>query len=275
MSKLSKINIFDSDWVDLVFKGRNQQYGAYVLRKKGDTNTNKGILYSIVFFTLVISTPMIIDWIKGFGPEEETTAVVRNVEVTTLEEPPPLDKNEPPPPPPPPPPPLKSTVKFTPPEIKKDAEVQNDEPPPIQEEMKDKDAGAQTVEGSADGVDLSLIEAGNGDGLTGEAEPEIVTFAEQTAEYPGGMQALYDYLGKNIVYPPMARDAGAEGRVILQFVIERDGKITDIQVLKKANWGFDEEAVRVVKTMKPWIPAKQNGKPVRLRYTLPVVFKLN
>lgn len=270
MSKLSKINIFDSNWVDIVFKGRNQAYGAYVLRKKSDENTNKGIVFAIIFFTLVISTPMLIDLIKGLVPKEAEE--VKVTEVTTLEEPPPVDKNEPPPPAAPPPPPLKSTVKFTPPEIKPDEQVP-DEPPPIQDEMKDKDAATETVEGDPNGVDASLLETGSGDGLTGEAEPEIVTFAEQMPEFPDG--DLYAYLGKTIQYPTMARENGIEGKVVLQFVVERDGKITDVTVVKKAGWGLDEEAVRVVKNMKPWKPAKQNGKPVRLKYTLPVAFKLN
>lgn len=269
MSKLSKINIFDSHWVDLVFSGRNQSYGAYVLRKEGDGNTNKGILFAIVFFTMVISTPMIIDWIKGMVPKEAED--VKVTEVTTLKDVPPVDKNQPPPPKVEEPPPLKSTVKFTPPEIKPDEEVA-DEPPPAQDEMKDKDAGTETVEGDPNGVDLSLTEGGNGD-ATGEAEPEIVTFAEQPAEFSDG--ELYEWLGRTIQYPDMAKQSGIEGKVIVQFVIERDGHITDVEVVKKGGWGFDEAAVDVVKKMKPWKPAKQNGKPVRLRYTLPIKFTLS
>lgn len=269
MAKLSKINIFDTDWVDLIFKGRNQTYGAYVLRKKSSENTNKGIFFAIVFFTTVISTPMIIDLIKGLVPKAAED--VKVTEVNTLEEPPPVDKDQPPPPPAEPPPPLKSTVKFTPPEIKPDEEVP-DEPPPIQEEMKDKDAGTETVEGDPNGVDASLIQP-SGDGIAGEAEPEIVTFAEQGAEFPDG--DLYEWLGKTIQYPDMAKQSGIEGKVVVQFVIERDGHITDVEVVKKGGWGFDEAAIDVVKKMKPWKPAKQNGKPVRLRYTLPIKFTLS
>ncbi|MFN5885594.1 MAG: energy transducer TonB, partial [Bacteroidota bacterium] len=147
---LGKINIFDGNWVDLVFKGRNQNYGAYVLRKKSDEYTNKGVLFAIVFFTLAISAPMIVNYIKGLVPKGLED--VKVVEVNTLEEPPPVDKDQPPPPPVEPPPPLKSTVKFTPPEIKPDEEVP-DEPPPTQDDMKDKDAGNKTVEGDPEGVD--------------------------------------------------------------------------------------------------------------------------
>lgn len=266
MSKLSKINIFDSNWVDLVFAGRNHSYGAYVLRKDSNKNTNKGIFFAIVFFTAVISTPMVIDLIKGLAEKEKED--VKVTEVTTLEEPPPMDEKQPPPPPVEPPPPLKSTVKFTPPEIKPDEQV-SEEPPPANDELKDKDASTKTQEGSKDGVDPSLFEA-TGDN-TGDAEPEVVLFAEQEAVFNG---EIGEWLGRNLNYPEMAKANSQEGKVIVQFVIERDGTLTDIEVIKKGGWGFDEAALEVVKKMPPWKPAKQNGKPVRLRYTLPIKFTL-
>ncbi|GAB1447085.1 energy transducer TonB [Bacteroidota bacterium] len=267
---MAKLDIFDNKWVDLVFEGRNHAYGAYVLRKKGDENTLKGILLSILLFTSAISAPVIVNYIKSKIPKENEVKVT---EVNTLEEPPPIDKNEPPPPATEPPPPLKSTVKFTPPEIKPDQEVPDDEPPPAQEEMKDKDAGVATVEGDPDGVDQSLIEGPAGDG---DAAPEIMTFAEQMPEFSGGAEELYKYLSKNIQYPPLARENSIEGKVILSFVVGADGKISQIeQVGKKLGWGLDEEAIRVVKSMPPWTPGKQNGKPVYVKFTLPIHFQLN
>lgn len=265
----TKLDIFDSKWVELVFTGRNKAYGAYVLRKKGDEYTIKGIIFAVVLFTASISAPVIVNYIKSQIPKENEVKVT---EVTTLEEPPPIDKNEPPPPPTEPPPPLKSTVKFTPPEIKPDEEVPDDEPPPIQEEMKDKDAGVATVEGDPNGVDASLTEGGEGDGDA----PEILTFAEQMPEFNGGQEEMYKYLGKNIQYPPLARENSIEGKVVLTFVVGSDGKITQIeQVGKKLGWGCDEEAIRVVKNMPNWTPGKQNGKAVTVKFTLPIRFQLN
>ncbi|OYU95240.1 MAG: energy transducer TonB [Bacteroidetes bacterium B1(2017)] len=265
----AKLDIFDSKWVELVFTGRNKAYGAYVLRKKGDEYTIKGIIFAVVLFTASISAPVIVNYIKSQIPKENAVKVT---DVTTLEEPPPIDKNEPPPPPTEPPPPLKSTVKFTPPEIKPDEEVPDDEPPPIQEEMKDKDAGVTTVEGDPNGVDASLTEGGEGDG---EA-PEILTFAEQMPEFAGGTEELYKYLSKNIQYPPLARENSIEGKVVLTFVVGSDGKISQIeQVGKKLGWSCDEEAIRVVKNMPPWTPGKQNGKAVVVKFTLPIRFQLN
>ncbi len=265
---IGKINIFENNWVDIVFKGRNHAYGAYELRKKSNDYTVKGVVFAIVFFTLVVSAPVLINLIKGLVPKE--LEEVRVVEVNTLEEPPPVDKDQPPPPPPEPPPPLKSTVKFTPPEIKPDEEVP-DEPPPTQEEMKDKEASTKTEEGDAEGVDASLLETG--DGVTGEA-PEIMTFAEQMPEFNGD---LARYLGDNIKYPALARENGIEGQVVLQFVVGKDGKIDEssITIVKKVGWGLEEEAVRVVKGMPKWKEGKQNGNPVYVKCTLPIRFKLD
>jgi len=266
----AKLDIFDSKWVELIFTGRNKAYGAYVLRKKGDEYTIKGIIFAVVLFTASISAPVIVNYIKSQIPKENDVKVT---DVTTLEEPPPIDKNEPPPPPPAePPPPLKSTVKFTPPEIKPDEEVPDDEPPPIQEEMKDKDAGVATVEGDANGVDASLTEGGEGDGDA----PEILIFAEQMPEFAGGVEEMYKYLSKNIQYPPLARENSVEGKVVLTFVVGADGKISQIeQVGKKLGWNCDEEAIRVVKNMPKWTPGKQNGKSVTVKFTLPIRFQLN
>jgi protein TonB len=137
--------------------------------------------------------------------------------------------------------------------------------------MKDKDAGTTTVEGDPNGVDASLTDGGEGDG-----EAEILTFAEQMPDFPGGVEELYRYLGKNIQYPPLARENSIEGKVVLTFVVDKDGKISNIESAgKKLGWGCDEEAIRVVKSMPAWTPGKQNGKPVIVKYTLPIRFQLN
>ena len=264
----AKLDIFDSKWVDLIFTGRNKNYGAYVLRKKGDEYTIKGIVFAVVLFTASISAPVIINYIQSKIPKENTEKVT---DVNTLEEPPPIDKTQPPPPPVEPPPPLKSTVKFVPPEIKPDKEVPDDEPPPVQEDLKDKEVGKETVEGDPNVVDPGLV-SDEGDGQA----QEVMTFAEQMPEFPGGPDEMNKFLSKNIVYPPLARDNGIEGKVILAFVVSTDGKISGIEKLgKPLGWGCDEEAIRVLKSMPPWTPGKQNGKPVNVKFTLPIRFQLN
>ncbi|MCR4619183.1 MAG: energy transducer TonB [Paludibacteraceae bacterium] len=107
------------------------------------------------------------------------------------------------------------------------------------------------------------------------AEEPIFVAVEKSASFPGGIDKLYKFLSKELDYPAAAKEAGIQGRVICQFVVNKDGSIVDIAVLKGIDPDLDREAVAVIKRMPKWIPAEQSGKKVRMRYTLPVVFKLN
>ena len=108
-----------------------------------------------------------------------------------------------------------------------------------------------------------------------EPEPEkVFDMVEQMPAFPGGMQELMVYLGKNIKYPTIAQENGTQGRVIIQFVVERDGTISDVRVARGVDPGRGRDAVRVVKSMPKWIPGKQNGKAVRVKFTVPVMFRL-
>ncbi len=103
---------------------------------------------------------------------------------------------------------------------------------------------------------------------------EIFVIVEVKPEFPGGQKALMSYLGKNIRYPTIAAETGIQGTVIVQFVVNKDGKIVDVIVARGVHESLDKEAVRVVQAMPPWTPAKQQGKTVRARFTLPVRFQL-
>lgn len=107
-----------------------------------------------------------------------------------------------------------------------------------------------------------------------EATEEIFVVVEKQPEFPGGTTALMKFLGDNIKYPVIAQENGIQGRVITNFVVERDGSISDVQVVRGQDPSLDKEAVRVIKTMPKWKPGQQRGKPVRVRFTLPVVFRL-
>ena len=111
--------------------------------------------------------------------------------------------------------------------------------------------------------------------VTQAAEPEkVFDMVEQMPTFPGGQQELMAYLGKNIKYPTIAQENGTQGRVIIQFVVERDGTISDVHVARGVDPYLDKEAVRVVQSMPKWIPGKQNGKAVRVKFTVPVMFRL-
>jgi len=113
------------------------------------------------------------------------------------------------------------------------------------------------------------------DGLSSDFDDSVIFIASETMpEFPGGEDSLYSFLAKNIIYPQAAKEAGIKGRVFATFVVERDGTITDIRILRGIGGGCDEEVIRVVQTMPHWIPGKQKGKTVRVQYNLPVKFTL-
>lgn len=108
-----------------------------------------------------------------------------------------------------------------------------------------------------------------------EEEEEIIfTVVEESASFPGGMPEMYKYIGNNLVYPQQARETGTQGKVFVTFVVEKDGSLTDVKVLRDIGSGCGEEAIRVVKSMPKWKPAKQRGKAVRMQFNLPISFTL-
>ena len=130
-----------------------------------------------------------------------------------------------------------------------------------------------STEDQVEWVDLDEV-----DYIEVEPEPEeeeIFMVVEESPEFPGGYEAYMQYLKKNIKYPAICRDNNIQGRVIVSFVVNKDGKIVDAEVVKGVNPSLDKEALRVISTMPNWKPGKQRGKPVRVKYSSPVNFRLN
>jgi protein TonB len=263
----SKLSVPDFD--ELVFENRNKSYGAYFLRRLYPKNMGRGFIFSLILFIFLVSIPAISAWVSKL---RESFKVEQNVEVT-LQEPPPLNDEETPPPPPPPdpPPPVQETIKFTPPVITEEPIDDKDIPPP-QEELNQTNVGKTTQEGSGEIVDLPV--EGTGNAVIDEAPQQIFTVVEQPPEFPGGEEKLFEYLQKNIKYPAMAKESGIQGTVYVTFVVETDGSITDVKVLRGQGGGLDQEATRVVKNMPAWKPGKQNGRGVRVQFNLPIKFTL-
>ncbi len=157
------------------------------------------------------------------------------------------------PPPPPPPPPQTTIIEI----VEDDEEIEEE----LEIEETDVDEDTQ----------VEFVEIEEEEEV---AEAEIFTIVETMPSFPGGEKKLFEYLGKNIKYPSMAKDAGIQGVVYVSFVVEPDGSIGEVKVLRGIGGGCDEEAVRVVKAMPKWNPGKQRGKPVRVRYNLPIRFIL-
>lgn len=254
-------------WEDIIFENRNKDYGAYFLRKQYSKNVALGTIITIATLGVLFATPYIVEFIKG--QQEQEVVETRTVKYTDLAPPPPI-QNTPPPPNLAIPPPVKTIIKFLPPKVT-DKEVVEEEEMPTIEEIKQNDVGAESVEGTGEVVfDEPVAEVAKDEG----DEDVIFTVVEQSAEFPGGMEALAKFLQKNVKYPAIARRMGTEGSVFVSFVIDKGGVISDIAVVKGISAECDKEAVRVVGLMPPWKPGKQNGKAVKCRFVLPVRFKL-
>lgn len=266
------------DLDDIVFEGKNKKYGAYMLRKIYGSHISKALLYSSIVFTLTLVGPGLYAELMPKAEDDDAMAMKE----VTLAPPPPIDPNTPPPPPlpPPPPPPKVSTVRFVPPEPVPEEEVPADEEPPPVEELKDKVVANATVEGDPNATDEIIApteDTGAGQVVDLPKKEEPFTVVEQMPSFPGGMEQLMRFLSKNMKYPAQAQRNNIEGSVYVQFVVDAQGNISEVKVLKgiEGGYGLDEEAVRVVSKMPAWTPGKQAGRAVPVRYTLPIKFKLN
>ena len=248
---------------DIVFQGRNQEYGAYELRANYNRRVSFIIGGMLVFSIALLGVKKFID-----RPREAEVEEVLKVEQIDLTPPPPVEE-QPPPPPPPPPPPMVEMVKFTPPVIKEDAA--EEEPQKLQEEVKETQVGTKDQEGEAIVAPPTDVA-----GPTEPAAPEIFTIVEEMPEFPGGAQAMYKYIQQNVQYPAMAREAGISGKCFMKFVVNETGAISNVEVLKGVPGcpDCDKEAIRVLKSMPAWKPGKMTGRPVKVFYTLPINFKL-
>ncbi|MEO3403845.1 TonB family protein [Mucilaginibacter sp. CAU 1740] len=269
----SKLDILKQEWIDVVFNSRNKNYGAYELRRDNSKNTLRALMIAVALFVFIISLPTIINKLKGLIPKAPEKVKITDV---VLLPPPPVDQTKKPPPPPPEPPkPKVDQVRFPPPIVKPDNEVKEKDPPTVKE-LAVADPGQKDQKGDPN-ADIRIDEpVGNSDvKQVVEADPnQIFTSVEQVPEFAGGLEKFGAYLSKNIRYPAVARENNVQGRVICTFVVERDGSLTDIKVVRGIGSGCDEEAIRVLKNSPKWKPGIQNGRPVRVQYSVPISFTL-
>ncbi|UEG52917.1 TonB family protein [Mucilaginibacter daejeonensis] len=273
----SKLDILKTEWLDVVFTDRNKTYGAYQLRKNNGRNTMIALLITGTLFVFAVSLPTIINKIKGLIPPPKEEVKIQEV---VLIPPPPINEKTPPPPPPPsaePQKPKVDQVKFPPPIVKPDEQVREKDPP-TQEDLKTADPGQKDIKGDPTQTVRIDEPVGNApvSAAVVESNPnEIFTSVEQLPEFPGGIDKFYKYLNKVLRYPAVAQENGVQGRVNVTFVVERDGSLTDVKAAGRTlGSGLEEEAIRVLKSSPKWNPGKQNGRAVRVQYTVPVVFTL-
>ena len=259
---------------DIVFEGRNKAYGAYVLRQSADQHMTYAMLTAVLFFLLVVSSPRILAWIKGDGPSLPAIekVITVNLDPTTIVQP---VKPTPPPATKATPPPVRNQIKFVPPVVvSENEETPEESNVPTIEQLQNAVIGTVTTEGPADGVDPTLIiEASGGTETVTQTETdEPFTFVEQMPTFPGGTEAMYAFISRNMRYPAVARENNISGTVVLQFVISKEGDILQARVIRKLGGGCDEEALRVVNMMPRWKPGVHNGRQVPVTLTLPVKF---
>ena len=275
---MSKIDLISNDWTDLVFEGRNQAYGAYQLRK----GTSKRNIWAMVFVAAVAALAYIglsaynsyqeaqkarfeAEMEASLLEQKKEAKVERKAEAPKVEKAQVVER-------------VKSSIAFTPPVIKKDSEVRPEDELKSQEELlQTKTAiGSFDVKGNDEGAEVLkakeiIVQEAE---KPKEEETKVFDVVEQMPSFPGGMGALMQYLSSHIKYPVVAEENGIQGRVICTFIVERDGSITDTRVARSVDPSLDKEAVRVINSMPRWIPGKQNGTACRVKFTLPVTFKL-
>ncbi len=267
----SKLDIFKREWLDVVFEGRNKDYGAYDLRKIAPKATNIGLVVASIAFVLLLMAPAIARWL---GIQSDSGPVEKIIETeVVLSEPPPVNEEEPPPPPPvEPPPPRVDQVRMPEPKVVPAEQVQDEEPPTV-EQLKLADPGSKTIEGDPNAeirIDLPVGEGEIDAEVTETSSDQIFQSVEINPEPPGGMAAFMQWVGKNYQYPQAAMDAGVNGQVQVSFVVERDGSLTDLKVVKDLKFGTGEAAIKMLQKAPKWSPGIQNGRPVRVAYTLPI-----
>ena len=282
---MGKIDLYDPKWVDMVFAGKNKEYGAYQLRKGTSGRNIKSLLILVIAAALVGG---FLAWkVIEQKQAEEQQAYMEAMELAKLQEQ--AKKEEKKKPEKVQPkieakkeiPVARETQKFTAPVIKKDELVKEENQVKQMDKLDDKVAvGSEDKEGVKDrNVEAVRSEIAVAAPPPPPApKPEVATkvfdVVEEMPSFPGGQGALMQYLASNIKYPVVAQENGVQGRVIVSFVVERDGSISDVKVARSVDPSLDREAQRVVKSMPKWKPGKQNGSAVRVKYTVPVVFRL-
>lgn len=281
---MAKIDLYDPKWVEMVFAGKNKEYGAYQLRKGTSGRNIKSLLILVIAAALVGG---FLAWkVIEQKQAEEQQAYMEAMELAKLQQQAKKEekKKEPVKPKIEPKkeiPVARETQKFTAPVIKKDELVKVENQVKQMDKLDEKVAvGTENKEGVKD----RTVEAVRSEIAVAAPppppapKPEVATkvfdVVEEMPSFPGGQGALMQYLASNIKYPVVAQENGVQGRVIVSFVVERDGSISDVKVARSVDPSLDREAQRVVKSMPRWSPGKQNGSTVRVKYTVPVVFRL-
>jgi protein TonB len=256
-----KLDLLNGKWLDIVFEGRNKIYGAYDLRKNNTKTNVRALIIGAFIFSLAIATPLLISLIPESSDDQTLNEKVTTIKLPPKEELPKEDLK------PPPPPPKQDVVKFVKPEVAKKEDV-TEEPPKV-EDIKEKNLGKEDIKGDPN-ADLDPGPIGDGPKAPEVTEDNNIYNSagiEVKPEFPGGIAKFYNFIKNNYQAPD---EPGLKGQVFVSFVVEKDGSLTDVKVLKDIGYGTGKEAERVLRKSPKWTPAEQNGKKVRCSYQIPI-----
>ncbi len=277
------VDLSSSEWIDLIFEGKNKDFGAYELRKASAKRHNRAmlviliVLLAVALLGLLANTVLqsaearpedqieqaIIDYSADEQEEEEEEEVQERVE----EQQPEALPEE-----------ILNTVKATELQITKDEEVV--EEIKSQDELKETDTAVGTTDFDKGTDDLNVVRVHKEEIIVEEKKPEpvdddkVFEVVEQKPQFPGGEAALLKWVSEHIRYPAMAQENNIQGRVIVQFVVTKTGDVGEVKVVRGKDPDLDKEAMRVVKSLPKFVPGKMNGHSVNVWYTLPISFKL-
>jgi protein TonB len=266
--------ILSADVLDILFEGRNKEYGAYALRKGYNGRLGRALLV----MGGVVIVLFLMSFVSRKGPKKGRLDVTDTVNLVAIQEP---KEVLPPPPPPPRPQPQVATIRVTPPRVVPDDQVKPDEAPPENKEIDNVKISNVTKDGINDpGLEPTPLNSGNGNVVEKPKQEEddgntIFTKVEVDASYPGGMQAWARFLHKNLNFPQDAVEKNIQGAVMVQFIVDKEGNVSDVEIVSgPTDGGLREEAIRVIKKSGKWTPAIQNGRVVKSYKRQPLVFQM-
>ena len=281
-----EVDLSSREWCDLVFEGKNKDFGAYVIRTESTKRHNMAVLWTLIgalavaalAFGLVKANQYLEE--RRLANAQDQTEVLIDMSQEAEEPEPEQQRVEPEKPEALPEEVLKS-VKVTELQIVEDEKVKKEDEIKTQDELKETETAFGQKDNEKGTEDRNVTKTLKDEVVVEkkeekpkEVKEEVFRSVEQMPQFPGGEAALMKYLQSHINYPPMAAENNVQGRVVVQFVVDKTGKVGEVKVVRSVDKDLDKEAVRVCKSLPKFTPGRQNGQAVSVWYTLPVTFKL-
>ncbi|MBR1963425.1 MAG: energy transducer TonB [Muribaculaceae bacterium] len=273
------VDLSSKEWRDLIFEGKNQEFGAYQMRKASDARHNKAMIVVVIIMALALILPYLVNTmlpkaeadIQEENAQQMVSVVTEEAEEEPEEEIERIEEQKPEALPEE----ILNTVKVTELAIVDDDQVKAEDEIKTQDELQQTETAFGQTDFDKGTDDLNVVREHKEEIIVEEKkEEQVFSAVEQMPQFPGGEAELMKYISNNIKYPTMAMENNIQGRVVVQFVVTKTGKIGEVKVVRSKDPDLDKEAVRVVKSLPSFIPGKMNGQAVNVWYTLPITFKL-